>query len=172
MKFYTWTAAQKGAKGLCTRDWNFFWFSNFNSTAFMSAFLLWLHLRDPCSLVLQPQHFLYQPRISVGETLCQKLHFMYYGRPFREYSCVINFHFKAKSSWNDVRELGGLKWCTFKWEEKNKINKKTHRRQYHAVAHNKNMHLKNLSEPWAPTACTQASSLLPLHTRKHTHTHM
>lgn len=124
MKFYTWTAAQKGAKGLCTRDWNFFWFSNFNSTAFMSAFLLWLHLRDPCSLVLQPQHFLYQPRISVGETLCQKLHFMYYGRPFREYSCVINFHFKAKSSWNDVRELGGLKWCTFKWEEKNKINKK------------------------------------------------
>lgn len=27
MKFYTWTAAQKGAKGPCTRDWNFFWFS-------------------------------------------------------------------------------------------------------------------------------------------------
>lgn len=39
-----------------------------------------------------------------GETLCQKLHFMYYRRPLREYSCVINFHFKAKSSWNDVSE--------------------------------------------------------------------
>lgn len=41
-----------------------------------------------------------------GETLCQKLYFVYYRRPFRVFSCVINFHFKGKSTWNDVRQWG------------------------------------------------------------------
>lgn len=57
----------------------------------------------------QPQNLISTLNLS-GETLCQKLHFMYYRQPFREYSCVINFHFKAKSLWN---EMG----------TKNKINK-------------------------------------------------
>lgn len=67
--------------------------------------------------------------------------------------------------------VGVWSGCTFKWEQKNKINKSTQGRQYHAVAHNKNMHLKNLNVHilWAPAACTQASALLPLHTQTQTH---
>lgn len=84
-------------------DWNFFWFQTSAARSLSLQSVLRL-LTNPWSHVLQPQFFFLSTLNLSGETLCQKLHFMYYRRPLREYSCVINFHFKAKSSWNDVSE--------------------------------------------------------------------
>lgn len=163
MKFYTWTAAQTGALWPYTGDWNFLWFQTSAAQPLCVHSAPRLHLRDPrIVLCLQPQIFISTPNLC-GETLCQKLHFMYYRQPFREYSCVINFHFKAKSSWNDVREWvwSGAHSNGNKKKIKNKIII-THRgRECHTVAHNKNMHFRKLlyaHELLNVCACTQSSS--------------
>lgn len=103
MKFYTWTATQKGAVCPYTGGLKLLLVSNFGSTVFKSAICAASSHKSMKSCSAATIFFLSTLNLS-GETLCQKLHFMYYRRPLREYSCVINFHFKAKSSWNDVSE--------------------------------------------------------------------
>lgn len=103
MKFYTWTATQKGAVCPYTGGLKLLLVSNFGSTVFKSAICAVSSHKSMKSCSAATIFFLSTLNLS-GETLCQKLHFMYYRRPLREYSCVINFHFKAKSSWNDVSE--------------------------------------------------------------------
>lgn len=125
MKFYTWTATQKGAVCPYTGGLKLLLVSNFGSTVFKSAICAASSHKSMKSCSAATIFFLSTLNLS-GETLCQKLHFMYYRRPLREYSCVINFHFKAKSSWNDVS-----KWvwsgANSNGNKKNEINNNAQR---------------------------------------------
>lgn len=161
MKFYTWTATQKGAVCPYTGGLKLLLVSNFGSRSLSLQSVLRL-LKNPWSHVLQPQFFFLSTLNLSGETLCQKLHFMYYRRPLREYSCVINFHFKAKSSWNDVSEWV---WsgANSNGNKKNEINNNAQRETAsHSGTQQKYVFLKTWMRVY--------SSRLSLHT--HTHTHL
>ncbi len=79
---------------------------NFSSVAFMCVFHHFDFTAEIHEVLFCSHKNFISTRHLSSETLCQKIHFMYYRQPLREYSCVINFHFKANSSWNDVREWG------------------------------------------------------------------
>lgn len=53
---------------------------------------------------------------------------MYYRQPFRVYSCVINFHFKAIRTRNDVGRWGFEVVRTFEWDQKKERGKAVSRR--------------------------------------------
>lgn len=160
MKFYTWTATQKGAVCPYTGGLKLLLVSNFGSRSLSLQSVLRL-LKNPWSHVLQPQLFIFLSTLNLsGETLCQKLHFMYYRRPLREYSCVINFHFKAKSSWNDVSEWV---WsgANSNGNKKNEINNNAQRETAsHSGTQQKYVFLKTWMRVY--------SSRLSLHTHTHT----
>lgn len=161
MKFYTWTATQKGAVCPYTGGLKLLLVSNFGSTVFKSAICAASSHKSMKSCSAATIFFLSTLNLS-GETLCQKLHFMYYRRPLREYSCVINFHFKAKSSWNDVSEWV---WsgANSNGNKKNEINNNAQRETAsHSGTQQKYVFLKTWMRVY--------SSRLSLHT--HTHTHL
>lgn len=109
-----------------------------------------------------------------GETVCQKLHFMYYRRPFGVYSCVINFHFKAISTWNDVRQWGlEVVACSNGEKKKNPPENKDKKKKYRQ---------DGITQSHTTKICTWKKALrctYPLHAHKplhfcpctHTHTH-
>lgn len=159
MKFYTWTATQKGAVCPYTGGLKLLLVSNFGSTVFKSAICAASSHKSMKSCSAATIFFLSTLNLS-GETLCQKLHFMYYRRPLREYSCVINFHFKAKSSWNDVSEWV---WsgANSNGNKKNEINNNAQRETAsHSGTQQKYVFLKTWMRVY--------SSRLSLHTHTHT----
>lgn len=103
--------------------------------------------------------FFYQPWISVVKHCAKSSISCITGGPLREYSCVINFHFKAKSSWNDVSE-----WV---WSgahsngnKKNEINNNAQRETAsHSGTQQKYVFLKTWMRVY--------SSCLSLHTHTH-----